>query len=253
MTRQASAPLSLDMADIATVIPAPLATSLFGWWHDMGVETLVDETPVAWLDRGRPPGRAAPQGTEPAEIRMPSTHPVFVRWLLESPDIPEAGPPARRIAASGDPLSDLMVMVDMPEPGDAEAGLLLTGEAGALFDKMLAALKRNRDSVYLAALCPGRAPTGMIPPSSLDALAAMARRHIGLTGAKQLWLMGSAVSRAILGMEMAAARGTLHKFNHDHGSVDVVASFSPRFLLQSPRRKADAWADMQLLIGGSAG
>ena len=63
--------------------------------------------------------------------------------------------------------------------------------------------------------------------------------------------MGSAVSRAILGMDLQQARGTLHEINHENGSIEVVVSFSPRFLLQSPRRKADAWADMQMLIKGT--
>ena len=116
----------------------------------------------------------------------------------------------------------------------------------------LAALKLDRDSAYIAALCPGRVPTGLVPAGSEPRLAEIARQHIALAAPKQLWLMGSAVSRAILGMELTQARGTLHKINHENGTVEAVVSFSPRFLLQSPRRKADAWADMQMLIKGNS-
>lgn len=215
----------------------------------MGVDTLIDERPVPWLDRGRAKTPVADAPALPAEIRMPGTLAALARWLLDSPDVPEAGPPARRIAVSGNPQAPLMIMIDMPELGDVDAGHLLSGEVSDLFDRMLRALGLDRQSAYLAALCPGRVPTGLLPPSSHARLGEIARHHIGLASPKQLWLMGSAVSRAILGVELAQARGTLHKFNHEWGNVDTVVSFSPRFLLQSPRRKADAWADMQMLIG----
>lgn len=240
------------MADIATVIPAPAAASLMAWWNEMGVDTLIDENPVPWLDRARAKTPLASEPAPPAEIRMPSTLPAFSRWLADSPDIPDAGPPGRRIAVSGNPQAPLMVMIDMPELGDADAGHLLSGDAGELFDRMLAALKLDRQEVYVAALCPGRVPTGLVPAASEPRLAEIGRRHIALAAPKQLWLMGSAVSRAILGMELAQARGTLHKINHENGTVESVASFPPRFLLQSPRRKADAWADMQMLIKGNS-
>ena len=249
LTKTLQSPLSLAMADIATVIPASSAASLLSWWQEMGVDTLIDERPVPWLDRGRAKSPAPDVPAPPAEIRMPGTLAALTRWLLDSPDVPEAGPAGRRIAVSGNPEAALMVMIDMPELGDFDAGHLLSGEVSALFERMLGALGLDRQSTYLAALCPGRVPTGLLPPSSHARLGEIARHHIGLAAPKRLWLMGSAVSRAILGMELAQARGTLHKFNHEWGNVDAVVSFSPRFLLQSPRRKADAWADMQMLIG----
>lgn len=217
----------------------------------MGVDTLIDERPVAWLDRARVKSPAAVAASAPAEIRMPGTLAAFTRWLMESPDVPEAGPPARRIAVSGNPQAALMVMIDMPELGDADSGHLLSGEVGLLFERMLAAIGLDRESTYVAALCPGRVPTGLLPQPSHAKLGEIARHHIALAAPKQVWLMGSAVSRAILGMELVKARGTLHKINHEKGSLDAVVSFSPSFLLQSPRRKADAWADMQMLIRGN--
>jgi DNA polymerase len=32
--------------------------------------------------------------------------------------------------------------------------------------------------------------------------------------------------------------------------IEAVASFHPRFLLEKPAYKAEAWKDLQMLIGG---
>ena len=48
---------------------------------------------------------------------------------------------------------------------------------------------------------------------------------------------------------MPANRGRLHGFNHRSGQTGVVASFHPRLLLDRPALKAEAWKDLQLLMG----
>src|SRR3569623_1846141 len=63
-----------------------------------------------------------------------------------------------------------------------------------------------------------------------------------------------APSRALLGADVARARESLRVVNLMNGksavTVEAVASFHPRFLLERPAQKAEAWRDLQLLIGG---
>jgi len=117
---------------------------------------------------------------------------------------------------------------------------------------MLAALGQDRGGVYIAALCPSCSPTGSLDDQHFARLGEIARHHVGLAAPRRVWLLGDAVSRAVLGTSLVDARGILHKVNHDSGSIDAVVSFSPAFLHKNPRRKADAWADMQLLKGNGA-
>lgn len=242
------------MAATATLIPAQNVANIMRWWADAGVDTLIDEAPVPWLARGKPVARAAESAvvakTAAPQEALPDSLDGFVSWFMTATSIPDAGPPARRVPPSGAPGSDIMVIIDMPEAGDAEAGRLIAGEVGALFDKMLSAIQRSRTDIWLATLSPGRTPSGKLNPQSEARLAEIARHHIALVAPKRLWVMGEAASRAILGMEMRAARGSLHNFNHDGGTVSSVASYHPRFLLQNPARKGQAWADMQMLIEG---
>lgn len=169
---------------------------------------------------------------------------------MSDADIPEAGPAARRIAASGFENAALMIMIDMPEASDHSTGALLSGECATLFENMLRAIGQSRDSVYIAALCPGRPATGRLSEAALPRLAEIARHHIVLSVPKRLWLLGSTVSRALLGVDDVASVGNLHDFNHATVNIPTVASFAPRFLLDNPAQKARVWADMQVLIKG---
>ena len=241
------------MTGIATSIAPDVVASTLAWWRDAGVDVLVDETPTPWLSRKdaaidvAKPGLIGPTDTLP----LPDTRAGLVSWLESDPDIPEAGPAASRLAASGNPEAKLMIVIDMPALGDVEAGQHLAAEVGDMFDRMLASIGHDRSSCYIASLCPGRAPTGRLAPESLARLGEIARRHIALAAPQQVWLMGDAVSRAILGMEMQEARGRLHRIKDVDETIEAVVSFSPLFLFRSPRRKADAWADMQMLRRGN--
>jgi DNA polymerase len=127
-----------------------------------------------------------------------------------------------------------------------------------LLDRMLAAIGLARDAVHVAAVCAKRPTAGRIQIEVEDRLAEIAKHHIGLVAPRQLLLLGNAASRAILGTELQAARGRLHRFNHktaQTGAGDasdvttVVASYHPRFLIEKPAAKAEAWKDLQMLMG----
>ena len=223
-----------DLGDIAV---AELESAL-GWWIEAGVDVIVEETPRDWMRRATP--LAAPPEPVAAEVTAPADLTAFRAWLA-SAELPSGG--GARVAPSGDPASGLMVIADMPEDGDP-----IGGKAGLLFDRMLAAIGRDRGAVYLAPLSPTHFPAGRIPAEALPPLAAIARRHVALAAPAMLLLLGDAPAQALLGLPMAAARGRLHKINHDGVTVPAIATFHPRFLLQRPACKADAWADLRLML-----
>ena len=224
------------------------AASTLDWWREAGVETLVDELPHDWLKPAVASPAAAPALETPTAATLPDTLDAFVAWRLGS-DTPDAGWNTP-IAPQGNPAAGLMVLIDMPEREDAASGQLLSGDPGRLFDRMLAAIGRDRQSIYLASLAVARPTSGQIAPEFHEPLTRLTRHHIALVGPKRLLLLGNAASRAVLGANAAPARQSLHVLNHDGGQTEAVASFHPRFLLQQPARKAEAWRDLQMVIGG---
>ncbi len=247
------------MPEAATMIPARDVASLLAWWADAGVDALVDEVPVPWLERGKAAKAAPVPPVEAAAIAaLPDTLAGFGPWWMTTDAIPDAGPASRRLAPSGDGSSGIMALIDLPERDDVAEGRLISGDAGQMFDRMLLAASKetseatmiSRETICLAALAPGPVPTGRIAREHEKRLGEIAAHHIALVKPKRLWIMGEAASRAILGMELAEARGRKHFFNHSGGTVEAVASLHPRLLVRSATLKRRVWEEMQMLIEG---
>lgn len=223
--------------------------SLLSWWQDAGVDTFVDDDPRDWLTpplRAPAPVETAAPAPKVAPAGLPTTLVEFQDWLRTSDDI--AIPTATRMAPAGDSASGLMLLVDQPEAGDTEAGQIMTGEIGRLFDRMMAAIGRDRASIYLAAMAPGRSAGGYVDPAAAAMFTRLARHHVGLAQPRALLLMGEAPSRALLNLGFVEARGRIHEIEIAGTTVRAIATFHPRTLIQHPAQKARAWADLQLLM-----
>ena len=243
------------------------AASALEWWHDAGVDTLADETPRDWFAAAAPPrtaerARDVAAPVAPAALApLPATLAQFAAWRTGA-GAPEAGwpgmLPGALLSATGDPAAPIMVLVDMCERAgddtDRDSGALLGGAAGRLFDRMLAAIGRTRADIYLAAICAVRPPAGRVPPEHERRLSEIARHHVALVAPRRLLLLGNAPSRALTGADVARVGRGLQSLNLESGevraSVDAVASFHPRLLLERPADKARAWKDLQMLVAG---
>ncbi len=238
-----------------------VAETAIGWWRDAGVDVLVDDEPRRWLDDGAAPSARAlvaapPLMSTPVSVAvMPDTLPAFVEWFMTDTGSLASFPPRRRVAPEGNTASGVMIVTDVPEAGDVEAGRLLGGEAGQLLDRMLAAIGRDRASIYLATIGPARPATGSLDDALVDELAPVLMRHIALASPTKLWLLGRAASRAVLGMDEIAAGGRLHIINQEAATMDVIATVHPRILIReaaSDRRekpfRKKTWETMQMLM-----
>jgi DNA polymerase len=224
------------------------AASALEWWRDAGVDVLVDDAVRDWF--AAPPAKVAAPAPDaaPAAPALPATLAELAAWRL-GPEAPEAGWSGVSLAASGPVDARVMVLVDCPEREDGDAGALLSGAAGRLFDRMLAAIGLSRETVHVAAVCARRPAAGRMPRDVAVRLGEVARHLVELTAPERLLLLGDATSRAILAAERVDIRGSLQPFNHRSGQTMVVASHHPRLLLERPALKAESWRDLQLLMG----
>lgn len=240
------------MPGAATIVDAENAANILGWWREAGFDTAISEQPTDWLARSPATPKPEPKVAEAQQpvVALPPSMDAFAAWLAEGDDVPEALWGAPRLMPAGDPASGFMIMTDVPDPGDAETNLLMAGEVGRLFDRMMAAIGRDRASIYLTSLATVRPPGGRIDASAIARLAEIARHHMMLARPKTLLLMGEAASRALLGMDLRDGRGKKHSVQHGGVTVETIATFHPRFLMERPAAKAEAWKDLQLLLPG---
>lgn len=233
------------------------AESALTWWEEAGVDTIVGEEPRDWLAGPKKPAAPAPAeaAPEPAAQSFPDDLAAFQAWLATTDALPFAGPGARRLPPTGSASSGLMAITDVPSAEDAAAGLLFSGEQGALVDnmlrnfaeKLLGGAKVDRETIYLAPFSPIRPPAGRIDQAGVRFLAEAMRRQIGLVAPKAVLIFGDSCSRALLGKPMTEARGAWHEIETPVGNIPAIVTIRPQELLSQPKLRTHAWADLQLL------
>lgn len=228
-------------------------TSTLDWWRDAGVDMLVDDEPRDWLARRvtNAPAQAAEPAvaSAPPEV-LPETLDAFVEWRMG-----DAAPEREWLAAlvpPAGPAGGLMVLTDMPEAGDETSGVLLSGAPGRLLDRMLASIGESRESVHIASIAAARPLTGQIPPEQEARLAALALHHIALVAPEKLLILGQAAKRVLDTTSGSGDGNSLIGINLLDRPLEIVASSSPRFLMERPARKAQAWKDLLQLSRGTS-
>lgn len=223
--------------------------SALEWWRDAGVETLQEDEARDWLARPAPAQTAQAAVTSPQPEVLPDTLAAFTAWRTGE-TVPEAGWMTPRIAPNGPANAQLVVLTDMPESDDQDA-LLGDSAAGKLFSRMLTAAGVARDSVHFVSLAIARPLAGRIPPDQEARLIEITRHHLKLLQPAKLLILGQTASRAVAETNDGPPANGLVDVNHFGGHTQAVASLHPRFLLDRPAAKSEAWKHLLLLTRGS--
>jgi uracil-DNA glycosylase len=155
------------------------------------------------------------------------------------------------VFGSGNTLAKLAVIADPPSADEEADGQPLAGQAGLLFDAMLASLGFNRqEHVYLSNVLKCR-PSPQREPTALEFAQCQPflRRQLELLRPRVVLLTGRFAAKTVLGVEagLANLRGKVHRITIAGADIPVVVTFDPAYLLRNPGDKAKAWADLCLL------
>ena len=152
------------------------------------------------------------------------------------------------VFADGQPGADLMFVGEAPGVDEDRQGLPFLGASGQLLNRMLAALGRERSSIYITNILFWR-PPGNRSPTAAETAACLpfVRRHIELARPKVLVFLGGSAAKTMLDRSegIMRLRGKWFDFMSDglDEPIPAMPTFHPAFLLRQSAQKREAWRD----------
>jgi len=147
-----------------------------------------------------------------------------------------------------------MIVGEAPGAEEDRTGKPFVGAAGQLLDKMLAAIGRDRTSVYITNILPWRPPGNRTPTTAeMEMLRPFVERHIALVAPKALLCLGGVSAKTLFETTegITKLRGRWRPWGP--AETQAMATFHPAFLLRQPARKREVWRDLLLVKRALAG
>ncbi len=156
------------------------------------------------------------------------------------------------VFGQGNPKAELMFVGEAPGRDEDEQGLAFVGRAGQLLTKIIEAMGKKRDDVFIANVLKCRPPNNRNPePDEVASCRPFLDEQIRLITPKVIVTLGTFAAQAIL--ETDEPIGRMRGRWREIRGVRVMPTFHPAFLLRSPERKKDVWEDMKLVRDFLAG
>ena len=152
----------------------------------------------------------------------------------------------------GDGNINAKIMIVGEGPGAQEdlEGKPFVGRAGKLLDKMLNAIKLDRNKVYISNVVNYRPPLNRRPTENeIKRYLPYLISHIEIIRPKILFLLGSTALNALIGDSKVISKARGKWIQKEIGTIKlwILASFHPAFLMRQPEQKKLAWIDLKMI------
>jgi DNA polymerase len=144
--------------------------------------------------------------------------------------------------------SDWMFIGEGPGEQEDLQGRSFVGVSGQLLDKMIRAMQLEpAKDIYICNVVKCRPPYNRNPqPAEISACKNYLLSQINLVKPRIIVTLGRFASQTILNTDLATGklRGTVHY----SGTIPVIVTYHPAYLLRNPSAKKDVWQDLQLAM-----
>jgi uracil-DNA glycosylase len=208
------------------------------YFRDLGVADLFLDAP-------------APSSTGLSVGSMPDLS-ALSRFLEGCPRCKLSKTRTNLVFGQGNPKAELMFVGEAPGRDEDEQGLAFVGKAGQLLTRIIEAMGKKRDDVFIANVLKCRPPNNRNPePDEVATCRPFLFEQVRLIGPKVIVTLGTFAAQAVI--ETDEPIGRLRGRWRTAQGVKVMPTFHPAFLLRSPERKKDVWEDMKLVRDFLAG
>jgi DNA polymerase len=146
----------------------------------------------------------------------------------------------------GNPEAKVMFIGEAPGRDEDIQGEPFVGRAGQLLDKILTAIKFDRQDIYIANILKCRPPNNRDPlPEEMEICLPYLREQIRLIGPEIICALGRISAQALL--QTSTPIGKLRKQWHSFEGIPFIITYHPAALLRFPGYKKDTWEDVQML------
>lgn len=134
-----------------------------------------------------------------------------------------------------------------PSPEDDRAGRPFTGETGALFDRILKAMKLDRNRIFVTHVVKCGPPEGRSPlPDETATCAPILERQIETVDPQVIVALGATALRFFKGPDASLVRCRGQFFTWRKRTV--MSTFEPAYILRNPVTKREVWHDLQQVM-----
>ncbi len=145
--------------------------------------------------------------------------------------------------------ADLMLIGEAPGADEDAQGEPFVGRAGLLLNNMLGAIGMQREEVFIANILKCRPPGNENPtPEQAEECRSHLQGQIELVQPRVILTLGSIATQNLLDVEtpIGQLRGQVYPL--PGSDIQVVATYHPAYLLRSPRKKANVFEDLLLML-----
>jgi len=151
------------------------------------------------------------------------------------------------VFGAGNSYSEIMFVGEAPGADEDRLGEPFVGRAGQLLNKILAAMKLERQDVYIANILKCRPPNNRDPQSDEAAICEpFLHQQIKLIKPKIICCLGRVAAQRLLQTNMSL--GQMRDRWFDYQGTTLMVTYHPAALLRSNKYKRPTWEDMQKLL-----
>lgn len=137
----------------------------------------------------------------------------------------------------------LLIITDLPSTDDDLSGHILSGNAGEMTDKMLAAIGMGRENVSIVPILFWRTPGGRGPSrEEIDLSMPFVEKMIEMLSPRVIITFGTLATTEITKSNLNDVHGT--EIRDENGRI-IVPMYHPNYMILKPSAKKDAWVALQ--------
>jgi DNA polymerase len=148
------------------------------------------------------------------------------------------------VFGTGDPTAALVFVGEAPGHDEDIQGEPFVGQAGQLLTRIIAAMGLTRAQVYMLNVIKCRPPHNRNPrPDEVAACGPILQEQLACLQPRVICALGTFAAQTLLQTEetISRLRGRFHRL----GTIQVMPTYHPAFLLRNPQYKRAVWEDMQ--------